>query len=40
VVERLLEKDGINLNLKDNNGRTPLSWAVKKGNDEVVRQLL
>ena len=37
---RLLEKEGIDLNSKDNNGRTPLSWAAEKGHEEVVGQLL
>jgi ankyrin repeat protein len=41
VVQRLLREDGIDLNSKDNDGRTPLSWAVaEKGNREVVDLLL
>jgi ankyrin repeat protein len=40
MVKWLLEKDSIDPNSKDNNGRTPLSWAVEKGNDEVVGLLL
>jgi hypothetical protein len=40
IVRQLLKKDGIDLNAKDNNGRTPLSWAAENMNDQIVRQLL
>jgi ankyrin repeat protein len=40
VVGLLLQKDGIDLNSKDNDGRTPLSWAAEKRNDSVMRLLL
>lgn len=39
VVKLLLEKSA-NVNCKDNNGRTPLSWAVKKGHEAIVKLLL
>jgi ankyrin repeat protein len=41
VVRRLLREDGIDLNSKANDGRTPLSCAVAvRGNQEVVELLL
>jgi ankyrin repeat protein len=39
TVQLLLEEDGIDLNPKDNNGRTPLLWAAGAGNFEMVRLL-
>src|ERR1700726_4868103 len=33
----LLEKNSIDLNSKDNNGRTPLSRAAERGNQQVVK---
>jgi ankyrin repeat protein len=40
VVKLLLVQNGIDLRLKDNGGRTPLSWAVEKGSKSVVCLLL
>lgn len=40
AMKRLLYKDDIDLNSKDNNGRTALSWVVENGNIEVVNVLL
>ena len=39
VVKLLLEK-GADLESKDNNGRTPLTWVVEKRNKAVVKLLL
>jgi ankyrin repeat protein len=39
VVRLLLEK-GAEPDSKDNGGRTPLSWAAKRGHEAVVRLLL
>jgi ankyrin repeat protein len=39
VVKLLLEK-GAELESKDNNGRTPLSYAAGKGREAVVKLLL
>jgi hypothetical protein len=39
VVKLLLEK-GAELESKDNDGRTPLSWAAKNGHKAVVKLLL
>jgi ankyrin repeat domain-containing protein 50 len=39
VVKLLLEK-GAELESKDSNGRTPLSWAAEKGHEAVVKLLL
>ena len=38
VVKLLLEK-GADLDSKDNNGRTPLSWAARNGHDALVKLL-
>ena len=35
-----LLKNEYDLDSKDNNGRTPLSWAAEKGHETVVKQLL
>jgi ankyrin repeat protein len=40
MVRLLLEKDGVDANTKDKNGRTPLSWAAQKGHYAVVKLLL
>jgi ankyrin repeat protein len=40
ALTRLLEVDGVDPDLKDNNGRTLLSHAAEKGLDEVVKLLL
>ena len=39
MVKLLLEK-GAELETKDNDGRTPLSWAAEKGHEAVVKLLL
>jgi ankyrin repeat protein len=31
---------GIDLNSKDNDGRTPLSWALRNGYEAVMKLLL
>ena len=36
----LLERDGVNPDIADIYGRTPLSRAAEKGSEEVVRVLL
>ncbi|KAI1192637.1 hypothetical protein F5X97DRAFT_340069 [Nemania serpens] len=41
IVARLLLSTGkVGVNSKDNDGRTPLSWATEKGHGNVVRLLL
>ncbi|EGO22099.1 hypothetical protein SERLADRAFT_440124 [Serpula lacrymans var. lacrymans S7.9] len=40
TVKLLLERDGVDVNPKDNNGRTPFWQAARKGRVEVVRLLL
>lgn len=40
LVQHLLSKEGVNENLKDASGRTPLSWAAEGGHKEVVFLLL
>jgi ankyrin repeat protein len=40
VVELLLAKDGVDPDSKDKYHRTPLSWAVIKGQEAVVELLL
>jgi len=41
VVNLLLAKDGIDLDLKDSQyGQTPLSWAAERGHEAVVKLLL
>jgi Ankyrin repeats (3 copies) len=39
-VKLLLERKGIEINSKDKKGRTPLSYAVEEGHEEVVKLLL
>jgi ankyrin repeat protein len=39
VVKLLLEKDGVDLDSKDEDGRTPLSWAAKNGHEAVMKLL-
>jgi len=36
----LLEESGVNVNTKDNHGRTPLLLAARSGHGEVVKLLL
>jgi ankyrin repeat domain-containing protein 50 len=40
VVKLLLETGKTNPDLKDENGRTPLSWSVEKGHETIVKLLL
>lgn len=40
LVSAILEKDGIDLEHPDENGRTALSWAAGEGNEAMVRFLL
>lgn len=40
MVELLLQKDGIDVNLQDNDNRTPLLWAASKGHKDVVELLV
>lgn len=40
ALECLLERDGIDVNSKDGDGRTPLSRAAEKGHGKVVEVLL
>jgi ankyrin repeat protein len=40
LVEQLLAKDGVEPNLKDKDGRTPLAWASLNGKYAVVKLLL
>jgi ankyrin repeat protein len=39
VVKQLLDK-GADIDTRDKDGQTPLSWAVENGHDAVVKQLL
>ena len=39
-IRELLEKDPALVNAKDENGRTPLHWAARAGNLEVLRYLV
>ena len=40
VVELLIEKQDIDIDVKDNKGRTPLMHAARGGNEDVVRLLI
>ena len=40
VVELLLRRTDIDLNMEDTCGRTPLSWAASRGHAGVVKLLL
>jgi ankyrin repeat protein len=40
VVELLLASNGVHVDSKNTNGRTPLSWAAGKGNYAAVKLLL
>ena len=40
IVKLLLTEDSMDINFKDNEGRTPLWWAAKGGHSEVVKLLL
>ncbi|KAL8299133.1 hypothetical protein RB593_009145 [Gaeumannomyces tritici] len=40
VVKLLLATDKVDADSKDNNGRTPLSWAAANGHEAVVKLLL
>ncbi|RYC81153.1 hypothetical protein BFJ63_vAg15952 [Fusarium oxysporum f. sp. narcissi] len=40
IVKLLLATEGVDVNLKDDYGRTPLSWASENGHEEIVKLLL
>jgi ankyrin repeat protein len=40
AVVKLLLENGADLEPKDSDGHTPLSWVVKKGHEAVVKLLL
>ena len=40
VVRLLIARSDVNINAKDNEGRTPLSWAAENGHNGVVRLLI
>lgn len=40
VVKRLLTTGKVDIDIKDNNSRTPLSWAAKQGHEAIVKLLL
>ncbi|RYP09068.1 hypothetical protein DL765_008590 [Monosporascus sp. GIB2] len=40
VVEQLLTTGKVDVNSKDNDGRTPLLWAARHGNEAVVKLLV
>jgi ankyrin repeat protein len=37
IVKLLLETGRVDVNSKDTDGRTPLSWATKKGQDVIAK---
>jgi len=40
MIKLLLDTGKIAINSKDNDGRTPLSWATFKGHETIVKLLL
>jgi len=40
VAQQLLEEGNANVDVKDNNGTTPLVWAAARGHEAIVRLLL
>lgn len=40
MIELLLQRDKVDLNAKDRNGQSPLSWQREGGHDAVVKLLL
>ena len=40
VTRLLLENSAVDVNSKDNEGRSALSWAKSKGHEKVVKILL
>src|SRR5437660_1154228 len=40
AVKLLLEREEVNAESLDNDGRTPLSWAAESGNERAVKLLL
>ncbi|KAL4876222.1 hypothetical protein BJY04DRAFT_200378 [Aspergillus karnatakaensis] len=39
VVEYLLSRDDIEVDLKDSDGATPLWWASRRANTDIVKML-
>lgn len=40
AINLLLASDKVDLDIKDNDGWTPLSWAAEKGHETVVKPLV
>jgi ankyrin repeat protein len=40
IVSSILEREDVDVNSKDQSGRTPLWWAAQNGNEAVVKVLL
>ena len=40
VVKQFLDREDVNPDKPDNEGRTPLSWAASQGHEHVVKLLL
>ncbi len=40
IVEKLLNANGVDVNIKDDKGMTPLSIAIDRGNSFLVRRLM
>ncbi|POR33318.1 Uncharacterized protein TPAR_06484 [Tolypocladium paradoxum] len=40
VIQQLLETGKVDIDIKDKDGRTPLSWAAANGNEDIVPLLL
>ena len=40
IAKKLLEKDWVDVNLKNNDGPMPLEWAIRRGLESIVKLLL
>jgi ankyrin repeat protein len=40
VIKLLVKRDDVVVDLKDNDGRTPLSWAAERGHKAVIKLLV
>ena len=40
ILQLLIERDGVDINARDNEGMTPLIWAAYGGNESVARLLI